>query len=559
MGCSSLIGSERGTSSASNMVEGERTSYFYSNPQKWRSSYEQTFQLFKNKVCASGDFEQYQKYYKQFKGEGIYIPVAHKKMVREAIYSTMDLIDKKNKWIDDSLTKLQNSAILPNPVLNLETLDLFIDANLKIKFLVEVENKSEPFLLKEAQRIIKDFLKNYEVTEKDIFYLLNFAYPVDHLKNRFDYDAFKSGENDVAKQTLYVQRKMYEDGTSDEDGSSGDLFLRTTLDTFKLHLLKEVTFFSQETVNDWDFLRKNIMNQVIRGKKKQIQRLENWKIKLKKTKDFYLKILAQDKVQEAEYLSQYSEATKNLKDFVESKLGEVYKFWSDQPLELQQLFVMQTILIHEVGNEDPTKIERKTIAQVVKNRSMEKSYHSLLKDDPWNKYAEGDSHERKFWWLNLMFRRGEFSFMLFFIPSVAKVFCPSTAPLDVQLAEENLTLSIDVLSQKESRLGEENIFRYFSRVSMMGRIDMTSVWHTFTPISERPGDEILEPNKLNLYKTAWDERSFRYLYQFVDVSEKYYVLKIGENFVVMKRDAKGSLQFFHYRNPNLFRYFRPIK
>jgi hypothetical protein len=242
---------------------------------------------------------------------------------------------------------------------------------------------------------------------------------------------------------------MYEEGATDEDGSGNDIFLRTTLDTFKLRLDKEEIFFNQETVTDWDWLKKNILMHFQKGKLRQISRLEHWKKKLQKSKEFYKALLLQNQDQEQEYLHQFSESTKNLKDFVEIKLGEVYKFWSDQPLELQQIFILQTILIHEVGNVDPTQRERKSVAQVVKNRALDDSYHYLFKDDPWKKYVEGDLKDKKYWWLNVLFRKGEFSFMLFFIPSVSKVFCPSRNVLDETLAEENLTLAIQSLANEK--------------------------------------------------------------------------------------------------------------
>ena len=90
--------------------------------------------------------------------------------------------------------------------------------------------------------------------------------------------------------------------------------------------------------------------------------------------------------------------------------------------------------------------------------------------------------------------------------------------------------------------------RYFSRQSMLGRIDMSKLWSNFSALPEKPGP-LLKKEAIN----EVDSVEPLYLYSFFSLDKtKYEVFKRNDLFYV---ENTKSGEVFEYRNPNYFKYF----
>ncbi len=237
-------------------------------------------------------------------------------------------------------------------------------------------------------------------------------------------------------------------------------------------------------------------------------------------------------------------------------MAKVYSYWLKQPDVLRNLFVLETILMHEVGGTDPIGDQRKKVTEVVLNRVNNKDYHFLRSSDPWEKLLGTNLRDKKHWWLNVMYRRGEFSFMHFFMHSSYKVFCPEvTIPIN-RLRESNLKIAMEVLKSYEPLGLDSNIYRYFSRVSMLGRIDMTSVWSPpFELVEEAPGSRLEASEEAKLLK-LWNQGHWKYLYSFKVGLQTYRIFELEGKLWVALWEKSTPGQFYHYLDRDYFKFFR---
>ena len=85
------------------------------------------------------------------------------------------------------------------------------------------------------------------------------------------------------------------------------------------------------------------------------------------------------------------------------------------------------------------------------------------------------------------FKKGEFSFTYHYIPELT-VFLPRYVEKVLKRLEDSGDSGSSCLSSP-SKL-EVLPVRYFSRVSMLGRIDMSDLWGEFQALPEEPGVKI---------------------------------------------------------------------
>src|SRR5690606_9557374 len=205
-----------------------------------------------------------------------------------------------------------------------------------------------------------------------------------------------------------------------------------------------------------------------------------------------------------------------------------------------------TILFNEVGRVDGEDgLERRDVAQVVLNRVNDDFYSSLSKKQELYSELKLDSDKiEKEKWLNALFRVGEFSFTYYYISGVVKIFCPDMTRIGKNLRDSNLKISLQALNGFEE---DFKAVRYFSRASMLGRINMAEVWSDYEKLPEKPGLEIIKQNKL---VSAYKSDNYEYFYDFKDNKGfEYLVLSIDDKTYSM-RFERGQPKFFKYRNPH---------
>jgi len=145
------------------------------------------------------------------------------------------------------------------------------------------------------------------------------------------------------------------------------------------------------------------------------------------------------------------------------------------------------------------------------------------------------------------------SFTYFYFPGNLQIYCPDMTRVGQFLRRENVRIAIDLLNNPRK---EFKAVRYFSRLSMFGRIEMDSLWQNFKALEEFPGKPAKNSKKyLEFYKK--DHYKFLYPFKNESLSKSFYAVEIkGKPFVV---EASNPKQVYQYRNPHQFKYFTELK
>jgi hypothetical protein len=512
-----------------------------------RSEYVELHKKYFKKFCSRGEEHRFWELYKKYRGDGHYIPSLEDDSIDiETIKKYLPVIEEKIKWLDEQITYLDSLKYVRRKrhVIN--------DYRRRVYRLLEYKYQFEKFrkfrTIGKSKKELRALSKEFSEFLKSVRFLLPFRYPTNFLELRDRYDQLKEVSKKESND-VYFYRKIVEEGALNPEETGSDFHLRGLLGSLFFSLNENRSFINEnlrfDLMSVFDFLE----NSLQRGKVYHLAALKRWKRKTSESLNFYRKLIAKDSLSSKKYLDK-KYAAEELKNFVNQNHYKVYKFWSEQSEAMQAIFTLETILFNEVGNFDgPGNPESHDVAKVVKNRLYRTEYNTFLDDDPLKKYILTKESDFKFnsKWLNLMFKKGEFSFTFFYIPGNVKTYCPDMSRAGKNLRKRNIEISLDTLFDKENSF--EGI-RYFSRSSMTGRIDMASLWRNFYPLPEKPGLEIRNYNNL---LRAFKKKQFRYYYTFTDNKKnKYDVLELNSKVYVMQL---GTGKFYHYRNPHFFRFF----
>jgi hypothetical protein len=520
------------------------------------SSYKKTVDTFQNQVCKPGTEEKFWELYYKFKGKGFYIPIKENIRVnKKAIKSNFRLITQKINWIKKTSKKLSKYKKLPEIEQDLIQLQKLVNSNLRYKFLLEVKGEPEGVILFNVNKNIVKLKSTYHLITKKIFYLLNFNYPNNHLGNRVRYENYKTARNissALKADAMFVRRKILEDGAMDPMSKSNDRYLRTALDNIKLRLDQTTDFIEDDLRVDLEWAMEKLKKNVNKGLNYQLNKLAEWEKREKLRFEFYNKVFHSSDKSLAKLVSEKNNASESLQSFIYKKQADTYKYWMKEDERLRKIFIMENILYNEVGNLDPLKVERKEILRIIYKRTTTPPYNLLLPHQKISKYLNNIQTD-KYKWLNTFLRRGEFSYTLYYIPSVIRVFCSNVSRNGWKLRNENIKLSINFLKElgKESTLTES--IRYFSRVSMVGKIDMSLIWKNFEAVGEVPGQKLSNTSHL---EKKFLKGQFRYFYKVNHEGNLFGVFEVLNKTYMVNIDDLKKPKFFNYRNPHLFKYFK---
>lgn len=529
-------------------------------------AYMETFDDYRKKMCGPKAEATFEENLKAFRGQGYWIPELDDDVDVETIKSLLPEMEKKLAWIQGQKEKVKKSG-LPKETIT-KPLRKMLDRLLELKkteLLTDEEKKTEA--RKESLKMQEGLLSEYEELIKKVSFLSNFKYPVDHLKNRKVHDSHREKEDAASVKIsnyAFLYRKLLEDGAYNKDRTGFDIYLRTTIDTLHFELKQHDFYLSEDARYDADFVLSKIEAELSKGKDRMIDRLTEWEERTKRTIDFYRSLtlpenqvpsIAGDKnsTPNRELIKEHNQAAIRLQEYVYKKQAEVYRYWHGKTELSRAIFVLETILLNEVGPVDgEDALERMDVARVVLNRLDKPKYLTIGKKEFLHPYlravmTESDIKHEK--WLNALFKQGEFSFTYYYMGGVSKIFCPDMAPKAKKLRKQNVEIALQVLKEGETPF---KATRYFSRASMTGRIHMDSIWDDYVAYPERPG--LLAEGQEKLLK-AVNEGQYKYLYAFKDPdSALYQVLEInGQNYALGEKN--GIKLFFYHRNPHYFRYF----
>lgn len=530
------------------------------------TTYMESFDKFRARICVPKAESIFDQNLLAYRGQGYWIPELNDDVDVESIKALLPQFEMKLAWIKDQKEKLKNGKI-PNQNVTAPSRKILSRLLSLKKGELALEEKKKTATRKESLKLLGDLLKSYETLIKKVSFLSNFQYPVDHLKNRKVYDEYREKEEPelvkIANYT-FLYRKLLEDGAYNKDRTGSDIYLRTTIDTLHYELQEHGFYLSEDARFDMEFVLSKIESELTKGKSRLVERLDEWEDRTRRTLDFYRSLtLPENQIQSIagdknstpnrQLILQHNRAADQLKEFVYTKQAEVYNYWLHQPELPRAIFVLETILLNEVGGVDgQDALERQDVARVVMNRLDKPKYLSIGKKEfiyPYLKKVTTDFHMKNERWLNALFKQGEFSFTYYYMGGVAKIFCPDMSPMAKKLRKQNVEIALQVL--KEGDTSFKNT-RYFSRASMIGRIHMDSIWEDYIPYPERPG--LLAAGQERLLK-AFNNGSYTFLYSFKDPTfEIYQVVEIGgENYALGEKN--GIKLFYDHRNPHYFRYF----
>ncbi|MFN8369456.1 MAG: hypothetical protein U0T83_02395 [Bacteriovoracaceae bacterium] len=520
---------------------------------------------FVTELCQKNDPDKFNELFKNYSGEGFFLPLTEDDKINfAAINEALPELKLKIDWLRATIKTLENSKNLPDYSLELKELNNQIEKLLKLKEQFDkkwVEKKK----ITKANRIELNNLRTiFDKLILKIPYLLHYKFPIDYLDLRKEYETYKNGKKAKLPrmaQKIYILRKIIEDGAPTESPknyfSPTDVYFRTTLNTIAISIQKRYETLPEDLRFDLNFLIKKLETKS--KKEKELEKLQNWLSKTELQLNYYKKIIA---LKEQSHLDEIKETTNKiiqangeLKNFVQEKKKGIYNFWTKQSELNQILYVMENILYNEVGDLDGSSaLERRSVAQIILNRYHEKSFTEILSNDPMYTFVQeiNKSQQKSFPWLNLFFKQGEFSFTYFYIPANIKMYCPDVNLQGENSRKLNLTIALETLRSPDPSF---KALRYFSRISMTGRIDMSSVWYDYTTVPEMPGNKIDE-NLLPNLKKRYQENVYQYFYTFKDRGNNpFEVVEIDKKTYVhsLLKDEKN--QFYAYRNPHLFKYF----
>lgn len=521
--------------------------------------------------CTPGTEDHYQKLDKNYRGDGNFIPVLlDEKVDLKTVKNLIPLMKEKDLWLQaqiDFIKKIDDIQPWRFELDRLENnVELLQDAKKEYYFTSD-KSKKENIQLKAAKQF-EQLLKEMEQLKKGLPFLLSFKFPINHLALRHEYEKFKFTPTKEARaraNSIYLFRKIVQDGSFDKELTRNDAVIRSAFDTLYLSLTKDKNriFLTDNERVDLNFVIKNFAKLLSNKPEVLIERFLEWKARNDRSLTFYQDLVENKKIKISEssqikdvttLLEERAKSLYTLKDFVLTRESKAYEYWSKKSELLQSLYAIETILYSEVGRMDsPDALERRDVAQVVINRSVNPTYNSLSDKDSIAKYLPAGQNITDNKWLNVLFKEGEFSFTYFYIPGNFHIYCPDMSKVGQFLRRENVRIALELLNKPRANF---KALRYFSRTSMFGRIEMDSLWDQFESLPEVPGKAVKAPKKV--YQLFKKDR-YKFLYQFSneELKKSYLVVNLlGKTYVV---DADNNKQIYNYRNPHQFKYFTLLK
>lgn len=521
------------------------------------AQYHTLFEKHHREMCPAGLEDEFNRLLKKYRGQGYWVPELADDVDYVTVEKLLPELEKKLKWIQNERAKLIKRKRIPS-----EAVTAPIESNLRelLQFKHDWETGDESTKKAAAAQSLKTLTKlrsNWAKLWDKLSFLTNYSYPVDHLKNRKIHDEFRDRQDPTSKQIAnyaFFYRRLLEDGAYNPDHTSSDSWLRTTVDTVYIELERPVVVIEENLRYDLDYVIGRTKKELARGKDALVARLGEWEERTSKTLQFYRDLIDPDnRAKSRALIKEKNQATLQLKEWVADKQARSWMWWSKQDETMKAIYAIETILYNEVGDVDAQDaLERLDVAQVVINRKDVPFYRSLditqdmyplLRQDRSDKLIQSEA------WLNILYRRGEFSFTYYYMPGAVKAFCPDLSPAGKRLQRENIEIALTLL---RSPRADFKALRYFSRASMPGRINMASVWENYVSLPERPG-LLLDGQEQLRQKLI--KKQLNYLYQFKDPTGETYQVFEHENKIYVARIFDGKWTFYSWRNPHYFTYF----
>ncbi len=507
----------------------------------------------------------------KYRGDGNYIPVMlDQKVDQKTVKATLPLIKEKIAWIKSQSEILKKITTFETVQQNLKRIEneVVVLQEAKKDYFIAKTKEQKTDIEERAKKQFAQLLKEIETLKNDASYLMSFKFPLNHLALRAEYEKYKGinlKDPRSKANAMYLYRRVVQDGSYDENLTRNDSVIRAAFDTLYISLNKDKDriFLTENERSDFKYVLTNFNILLDLGKDTLVNRFEEWIKRAERSLVFYQDLADGKKIKTSEtavatdvntILEDRARSLINLKEFVLKKEAEAYGYWSKKSELFQYLYAMETILYAEVGRADaPDALERRDVAQVVINRFSHPFYSEMGAEDALVSFLPKEIKTSESKWLNVLFKEGEFSFTYFYIPGNLHIYCPDMSKVGQYLRRENVRIALELLNKPRK---DFPALRYFSRVSMYGRIEMDSLWDDYRALGEVPGKPVKNPKKLaELFKQ--DRYKFLYDFEVPEKKKTYLTVEMqGRTYVV---DFRNPKLIYYYRNPHQFRYFAPLK
>ena len=528
----------------------------FKNKKKALKDYLKVEKRFSRKLCPGKTEQHFNRLFKSYRGQGFYVPVlAQKKLDKDSIQKVLPLLEKKLGWINIQISHLKRFDNFKQEIKRLKVLEKKFDEVVGVKSqFYKNRPKNKKYKIISKYKLIS-FKEEFQSFLRGVSFLTSSSFPVNHFEMRKEYDETKSDKAlEAQKNYLYLKRKVFEDGAQDKNHTRSDAYFRSVLNMLSISLRPSYDLLPEFIRYDLEYVFSALPRTLRRGKRKHLERMREWKGRTTKAIAFYKKLLKlpSSNIDQIDSLKGLSLSREKLKVYVYKKQAAIYKFWAGQSKQNRVLYVIDTILQNEVGGIDgKDALDRRDVSEVVINRVSSSEYNRLETGGSVYPYLSKKLQKKQgsYPWLNVLLKRGEFSFTYYFFHASLRTFCPAQDKRSRKLRKQNLKIAVDKLSGSSNK--DFDALRYFSRASMTGRIDMTQMWKKYLPLSERPGNQIKISEQM---RKRIQKQDFAILYQFSDPSQNFYsVIELGRRKYVLHM---ATSRLYKWRDPNLFRYFR---
>lgn len=504
---------------------------------------------FSRDICKGGD-HKFKKLYQKYVKNNFNIPLDEDGNPNtEALEEHIPLVLEKNNWLSSLEIKAKrniNRKWRNRLRKKVRDLDKVLASYLNLKEQVRKREISDSEKDKKKE-LIKKIKEKYANIQENLFVWKNFT-DVNYFELRKEYEESKDG-------VLYFKRKILEDGIP--SWQEKDLFFRALLQGLGLRLKEATDDLSRDLVYDLERIIRLAPKFYSKPKKEILRGIRDWQKETSEHLAFFQQIANGKNLDK---IKSFKEDRSNLIDFNAKKQEKIYLFWQNKKEIYLYLYALDMILFNEIGSlDDKFSFNRHSVTQLVLNRSKIEKFYQL---DPIQAlYKQIDRNEglkdkigfKKNKWLNILLKKGEFSFTYFFSTLSPKLYCPDRSRRGLRIRQKNLEIALKLWNRPNK---EFKATHFFSRRSMLAGIDMTQIWEDLNPINTELGPEIKGRLRKRLSRDfRRRKKEIRYLTTLeAGDNTPYHLYEWKNGKLYLVKSKKGKFYFHYYRDKNTFYY-----
>src|SRR5690606_31258268 len=185
--------------------------------KKLLAEYQKIHGRFTKRFCSRGEDQQYDRLLRIYRGNGHYVhKLSDAQIDFDAIRAHLPLLKKKYRWIGKQRLEVSRLKAFPHYRRTTAPVRRRVDGLLKLKkaHLLATGAKRRERLRRESASMLRELEKDFAALTREVPFLLGFEFPVDHFRNRREYERVKDEESLQKKKQanlIFFLRKIHED------------------------------------------------------------------------------------------------------------------------------------------------------------------------------------------------------------------------------------------------------------------------------------------------------------------------------------------------------------